>query len=198
VELEVITPTTYISAVMQFTMERRGLYVNTEYLGATSHAAGARAMLHFNLQLSELLTDFYDTLKSVSSGYASLNYLFLDFREVDLAKVAFFVAYEKKEALTMLVPRQFAEARARRVLEILQKEIPPQQFEVRLQAAIGGTIIASERIRPLRKDVTAKLYGGDVTRKRKLLEKQKKGKKRLAAGSTVEIPHKAYLAVLKR
>jgi GTP-binding protein LepA len=201
--LEIITRDSYIGSIMQLVVERRGSYITTEYLKKSSlfDARGdlvKRVILHFSLPLSELLTDFYDKLKSVSSGYASLNYDFFEMRSVELFKVTFLVADEEKESLTLLVPKNEAYERARGVLATLQREIPPHLFEIRLQAKVGGKIIASERIRAMRKDVTAKLYGGDVTRKMKLLKKQKKGKMKMATIGRVDIPHSAYLAVLKR
>jgi GTP-binding protein LepA len=195
VRLEIITPAVFIGSLIQLVVERRGIYQTTDYLESS------RVILYFELPLAELLTDFYDKLKSISSGYASLSYetaVSKPFRPVDLVKLNILVAGEEKEPLAMLVPRKDAERRAREVLEILKKEIPPALFEIRLQASIHSRIIASERIRPLRKDVTAKLYGGDVTRKMKLLEKQRKGKKKMAQRGSVEIPSNAYLAVLGR
>ena len=191
VKLEIVTPQKYIGGIMQLAMNKRGEYVNTEYIAN-------RAILYFKLPLAELLTDFYDKLKSASSGYASLNYEFGDWKEVNLIKLDFLIGGEEEESLSMLVPRHQIYARACRVLEILKSEIPPHLFEIRLQAKIGGKIIASERIKALKKNVTAKLYGGDVTRKRKLLEKQKKGKKKMMALGQVDIPNSAYLAVLRR
>jgi len=191
VKLELIMPEQYIGDVMQFVIAKRGEYKNTEYLEDY-------VVLHFDLPLSELLTDFYDKLKSVSSGYASLNYQITNWRPVDLVKVSFLVAQEEKSALTFLSPRSFAETRARVILKKLKEQIKPELFEIRLQAKIDGRIVASERIKALRKNVTAKLYGGDVTRKKKLLKKQRKGKRRMQNQGSVEIPTSAYLSVLQR
>src|SRR3989339_147032 len=202
VKLEIITPQETIGGIMSLVIERRGEYLNTEYIVSQATGAGGstagRALLFFHLPLAELLTDFYDKLKSISSGYASLNYDFADWRPVDLVKMEFLVADEMLEALSGLVPRSQAYGRAGGVLKALKEEIPPHLFEIRLQAQLGGKIIASERIKPMRKNVTAGLYGGDVTRKMKLLKKQKEGKKRLKSMGRVEIPTDAYLAVLKR
>jgi len=142
--------------------------------------------------------DFYDTLKSVSSGYASLSYDFFDYQKCELVKMDILVAEEPVEALSTLVYKDRAYIIARDVVKSLKEVLPRQMFEIKIQAAIGGKIIASEHLSAMRKDVTAKLYGGDVTRKRKLLEKQKKGKKRMKAGGKVEIPTEAFIALLKR
>lgn len=198
IKLEIVTNQEYIGTIMQLVMARGGAYVNTDYIGSDAARPDRRAILYFSLPLRELLTDFYDKLKSVSSGYASLHYEVEQWRTVDLAREVFLVAGERQDALTILVPRDWQNQRAREVLETLKREIPPHLFEIRLQAAIGGKIIASDRILPLSKNVTAKLYGGDVTRKMKLLKKQKKGKKRLAQFGKVEIPNSAYRAILKR
>ena len=156
--------------------------------------------MHFEVPLSSILVDFYDKLKSVSSGYASLNYELLDYRPGDIVKLDILVADEPVEALSMMVVERDSQRIARRVCEILKEEIEQTQFEIKIQAAIGGKIIASERIKPFRKDVTGYLSGGDVTRKRKLLEKQKRGKKKMMAigTSSVDIPPEAFIAVLKR
>ncbi|HCA67464.1 MAG: elongation factor 4 [Candidatus Jacksonbacteria bacterium RIFCSPLOWO2_02_FULL_44_20] len=198
VKMEIITPEAHIGGIMQLSMQRRGIYTNTEYLRGSDGEGSRRVILHFEIPFTELLTDFYDKLKSASSGYASLSYDIDTFRPVDLIRVDFLVAGELRESLSMLVPRRESYMRARSVIDTLLTEIPPQMFEIRLQAAIGGKIIASDSIRATRKDVTAKLYGGDVTRKMKLLEKQKKGKKKMAGVGRVDIPNSAYLAVLRR
>jgi GTP-binding protein LepA len=196
VRADILTPNAYIGALMQLVLEKRGIYKNTEYL--TAEGVGDRVILHYEMPLSAILTDFYDKLKSASSGYASLSYEFLDYRPADIVRLDILVAEEKTEALSSLVIKDEAYRVGRQIVETLRKAIPKQIFEVKIQAALGGTIIAAERLPALRKDVLAKMSGGDVTRKMKLLEKQKKGKKRLKAGGHVDIPTEAYLAVLKR
>lgn len=196
VTIDIITTETTIGAIMQLVQERRGRYVNTEYLKGAE--GGDRVILHYELPLASILVDFYDTLKSISSGYASLNYEFKQYEVTDVIRLDILVAEEPVEALSSLVWRDEAYVVGKKIVTTLKDTLPKQQFVIKIQAAIGGKIIAAERLSALRKDVTAKLYGGDVTRKRKLLEKQKKGKKRMAAGGTVDIPSEAYLAVLKR
>jgi GTP-binding protein LepA len=157
-------------------------------------------MLHYELPLASLITDFYDKLKTVTSGYGSLNYEFKQYEKTDVVKLDILVAEEKVESLATLVWRDSAFKVGKQIVNSLKDTLPKQQFVVKIQAAIGGKIIAAERLSALRKDVTAKLYGGDVTRKNKLLEKQKKGKKKMLAmgKGKVDIPTEAYLAVLKR
>lgn len=194
VKADIVTPKDYIGPVMQLVQESRGVYMNTEYLSEN------RAVLHYEIPLAMVIVDFYDRLKSVTSGYASLNYEIMNYRQADVAKMDILVAEEPVEAFSMLVYRDEAARTGRRIVKTLKNSIPPANFVIKLQAAIGGTIVASERISAQRKDVTAGLYGGDVTRKRKLLEKQKKGKaKMMAMGKgSVDIPTSAYLDVLKR
>ena len=212
VKIDVVVPKKYIGGGMQLVQEKRGVYVNMEYLMPTglspNEAQGlalssdddVRVILHYELPLASILVDFYDKLKSVSSGYASLNYELFAYREADVVRLDILVADDPVEALATVVYKDSAQESGRKIVEALKKTLPRQQFEIKIQAALGGKIIASERISPLRKDVTAKLYGGDVTRKMKLLEKQKKGKKKMAAmgHGAVDIPPEAYLAVLKR
>ncbi len=192
VRLDILTPEKSLGAVMHLVTTRRGVFRNSNYLGP------GRLKLHFEIPLANIISDFYDKLKSVSSGYASMNYELLDYRIADLVKVDILVAGERVDALSFISYRDFAESEGRDTVEKLKALIPKQQFPVALQAAIGGKIIARETIPALRKDVTAKLYGGDVTRKMKLLKKQKKGKKRLKSFGRVEIPQEAFLALLKR
>jgi len=197
VKVDILTPEQYLGAVMQLVIEYRGRYNNTEYIRSGTEK---RAILHYEIPLASILVDFYDKLKSASQGYASLNYELKDYEKAEIVKMDVLVAEEPVEALAMLVPKDEAHEEGKRIVEILKNTLPRQQFELKIQAALGGKIIAAERISAMRKDVTAKLYGGDVTRKRKLLEKQKKGKKRMMEHGTgkVEIPTKAYLAVLKK
>ncbi len=193
-KLDIVTPKTYLGNVMQLVSSRRGEYLNTEYLDEEA------AVLHYRIPLTRLLVDFYDKLKGISAGYASLNYEFDSYQPCDVVRLDILVAEETIESLASLVDKDEAYDAGRRIVEKLKTTIPKQQFVVKLQAAVGGRVIAAERISALRKDVTAKLYGGDYTRKRKLLEKQKKGKKKmLAAGvGRVEIPPEAYLSILRR
>ncbi|MBI2990213.1 MAG: elongation factor 4 [Candidatus Magasanikbacteria bacterium] len=200
--VDIIVPQSFIGNIMSLVSERKGQYINTEYLSASSSSTTGeqRAMLHYQMPLASLITDFYDKLKTVTSGYASLNYEFKEYRKADVVKMDIFIADEAVEALATLVWREQAFGIGKKIVNSLKDTLPKQQFVLKIQAAIGGKIIAAERISALRKDVTAKLYGGDVTRKRKLLEKQKKGKKKMLAHGKgkVDIPTEAYLAVLKR
>ncbi len=194
VAVDIVTPVDYVGAVMQFLQERRGTYKTTEYLSPQ------QAILHYDAPLSMVIVDFYDRLKSLTSGYASLNYEFKEYRTADVVRLDILVAEEAADALAQLVYRDQAERIGRRIVSALKETIPQAWFVIKLQAAVGGKIVAAERIAALRKDVMAKMSGGDVTRKRKLLEKQKKGKAKMAelgAGS-VEIPTDAYLSVLRR
>lgn len=192
IKIDVVTPSAYIGGIMQMVQEKRGAYQNTEYLDAD------RVILHYEIPLSAILVDFYDKLKSVSSGYASLNYEFFGYKRADVLKMDILVATEPVEALATIVYRDTAQDVGRRIVSSLKKVLPRQMFEVKIQAALGGKIVASEHLPAMKKDVTAKLYGGDVTRKNKLLEKQKKGKKRMKALGKVDIPPAAFLAVLKK
>lgn len=194
VGLDIIAPKEYLGAIFELAQSKRGVYKNTEYIDET------RAVLHYQIPLAAILTDFYDKIKSASSGYASINYEFIGYRPADTVKMDILVAEEEVEALSMIVYRDEAFKRGKEVVTALKETLPKQMFAVKLQAAVGGKIIAAERISALRKDVTAKLYGGDVSRKRKLLEKQKKGKKRMeAAGKgSVEIPSDVFVKILKR
>jgi len=192
VRAEIVSPKQYVGGLMSLIQERHGLFGTTEYLDEI------RVVLHFEIPLAGLITDFYDTLKSASSGYASLNYEFKDYRKADIVRLDIWVGEEVVEAFSLLIAREDAYAMGKRMVAKLKDIIPKQQFVIKLQAAVGSKIIAAERIQALRKDVTKGLYGGDVTRKRKLLEKQKKGKKRMGAHGHVEIPARAFLEVLKR
>jgi GTP-binding protein LepA len=186
----ILTPDEYLGSVLKLCQDRRGVQVELTYVGN-------RAMVKYDLPLNEVVFDFYDRLKSVSKGYASFDYHLTDFRPADLVKMQILVNADPVDALAMLVHRARAESRGRAMVEKLKELIPPHMFQVPIQAAIGGRIIARETVRAFRKDVTAKCYGGDVTRKRKLLEKQKEGKKRMRQFGKVEIPQEAFIAALK-
>ncbi len=194
VTLDIITPKDYIGSIMSLVQDKRGIYKNTEYLDEK------RAILHYEMPMAMILTDFYDKIKSVSSGYASINYEFLDYKEAKVVKMDILVAEEPVEALSMIVYEDEAFRQGKEIVKTLKETLPKQMFVLKLQAAIGGKIVAAERLSAMRKDVTAKLYGGDVSRKRKLLEKQKKGKKKMmAAGKgSVEIPSDVFVKILKR
>ena len=198
VKIDIITTQETIGNIMPIVQEKYGEYANTEYLEGA--AGDKRAILHYSLPLSSILVDFYDKLKSASAGYASLNYEFSEMRPVDVVRLEILVAEEPVEALATLVRKDEAFKIGKAIVKKLKDTLPRQMFALKIQAAIGGKVIAAERLSAMRKDVTAKLYGGDVTRKRKLLEKQKKGKKKMMArgAGKVDIPTDAYMAVLKR
>lgn len=193
-KVDIIVPSDYIGNVMALAQERRGTYLNTEYLSE------GRAMLHYELPLSAIIVDFNDKLKSASAGYASMGYDVFEYREADIVRLDILVAEDPVEAFASLVYRDESESVGRRILEILKESIPRTQFVIKLQATLGGKVVAAERISALRKDVTSGLYGGDYTRKLKLLQKQKKGKKKMMSMGvgSVDIPSEAYLKVLKR
>ena len=194
-KLDIITPKDFVGNIMGLVSERKGKYLTTEYLSA---GADQRALLHYEIPLASLITDFYDKLKTVSSGYASMNYEFMDYQPTDVVRLDIFVAEEQVEALATLVWRDQAYKVGKTIVESLKDSLPKQQFVLKIQAAVGGKIIASDRLSALRKDVLAKMSGGDYTRKQKLLQKQKKGKKRMLSHGKIDIPPETYLAVLKR
>ncbi|MEJ7748745.1 MAG: translation elongation factor 4 [Candidatus Limnocylindrales bacterium] len=191
VTLSVVTPSTYIGPLMELSTNRRGVFKDMEYLDPT------RVVLHFEMPLAELIVDYFDQLKSRSQGYASMDYEELEYRPANLAKVDIVVNGEPVDALSMIVHRDRAQATGRRLTERLKELIPRQMFEIPIQAAIGSNVIARETVRAMRKNVLAKCYGGDISRKRKLLEKQKEGKQRMKRVGSVEIPQEAFLAMLR-
>ena len=189
-KIQIYVPQQYIGPVMDLTIKKRGIYETTEYLDAS------RVILHYEIPLSEIIIDFYDKLKSVTQGYASLDYQFHDYRAGDLVKVDVLVNDDKVDALAMICHRDDAYHRGQRLVSRLKKLIPRQMFTVPVQAAVGKRVISRANVRALRKDVLAKCYGGDVTRKKKLLERQKKGKKRMKMIGSVEVPQEAFMALL--
>ena len=191
IRASVITNTTYIGPIMTLCLGKRGILIKQNYI------SGDRVEIIYDLPLGEIVIDFYDKLKSISKGYASFDYHLHDYRPSRLIKLDILLNKEQVDALSTLTHVDNAAGFGRKMCEKLKELIPRQQFDVAVQAAIGGKIIARETIKAVRKDVTAKCYGGDISRKRKLLEKQKEGKKRMKQVGNVEVPQKAFLAVLK-
>ncbi len=191
VKAQIVTPSEYVGSIMKLAMDKRGVYINTTYLDPT------RADVQYEFPLSEIIFDFYDKLKSITRGYASLDYEYIGYRESDLAKLDILINGDPVDALSMIVHRSKSYDWGRKVCSKLKDLIPRQMFEINIQAAIGVKVISKSVVKALRKNVIAKCYGGDITRKRKLLEKQKEGKKRMKQVGNVEIPQEAFLAVLQ-
>ena len=187
----IFVPSDYIGAIMELCQNKRGNYISMEYIDKT------RVNIHYEIPLAEIVYDFFDKLKSISKGYASFDYEVIGYKVSDLVKMDILLNSEVVDALSIIVHKDFSYKRGKAIVESLKKMIPRQQFEVPIQACLGNKVIARENIKAVRKDVLAKCYGGDVSRKRKLLEKQKEGKKRMKMVGRVEIPEEAFLAVLK-
>jgi GTP-binding protein LepA len=190
-KVKVIVPPEYVGAVMDLTVEHRGLFKDMVYIGEKT------VEMHWQMPLSELIMDYFDQLKSRTRGYASLDYEFDEYLPSELVKLDILLSGDAVDALSFIIHKDKAYARGRALCDKLKGIIPQQQFEVPIQAALGSRIIARTTVRALRKDVLAKCYGGDISRKRKLLEKQKEGKKRMKAIGSVEVPQEAFMAILK-
>ena len=191
VKASIITPQEFVGNIMPMCQERRSIFKDMVYLDSTL------VELHYEMPTNEIIYDFFDALKARTKGYASLDYELSDYRKSDLVKVDMLLNGDQVDALSFIAHKDMAYARARRICEKLKDNIPRQLFEVPIQAAIGGKVIARETVKAMRKDVLAKCYGGDITRKKKLLEKQKEGKKKMRSLGTVQVPTEAFLAVLK-
>ena len=190
-KVEIMIPKEYVGNVMEACQNRRGEYVNMTYLDES------RVALHYDMPLNEIIYDFFDCIKSKTKGYASVDYEFKEYKRADLVKLDIHINNESVDALSFIVHKDSAYERGRKMAEKLKTVIPRQLFEIPIQAVVGGKIIARETISAMRKDVLAKCYGGDITRKKKLLEKQKKGKKKMRQIGSVEVPQEAFLSVLK-
>jgi len=191
VDAHIFSPAEYVGSIMELAQDRRGIFKDMHYLDA------ARVSIHYELPLNEIIYDFFDALKSRTKGYASFDYEFKGYKESQLVKLDILLNGEIVDALSFIVNAERVNARARRLVEKLKDNIPRQMFEVPVQAAIGGKIIARETVKAMRKDVLAKCYGGDITRKKKLLEKQKEGKKKMRQLGSIEVPPEAFMNVLK-
>ena len=191
VKAQIISPSEYVGPILELCQEKRGVYINMDYLDKT------RVQINYRMPLNEIIFDFFDALKSRTRGYASLDYEPVGYEESDLVKLDFLLNGDLCDALSQIIHREKAYARARRIAEKLKEAIPRQMFEVPIQAAIGGKIIAKDTVKAMRKDVLAKCYGGDITRKKKLLEKQKEGKKRMRQVGSVQVPSEAFMSVLR-
>lgn len=191
VKASIISPSDYVGGIMELCQERRGVFIDMKYIDTT------RAELNYQLPLNEIVYDFFDALKSRSKGYASFDYELSDYVKSDLVKLDILLNGEVVDALSFIVHRDKAYARGRKIAEKLKENIPRQLFEIPIQAAIGGKVIARETVKALRKDVLSKCYGGDITRKKKLLEKQKEGKKKMRQLGSVQVTPEAFMAVMK-
>ncbi len=192
VKLEIITPHRYQGALMKLLDNKRGKFISSEYLGSE------RLILYYEIPLAEIVIDFYDQLKSATSGYGSMFYELLDWRKSDLVKLDILIAGKKEDAFSLVVPRERAYEEGKRVVHKLKELLPPQLFAVAIQASVSGRILVRENLKTLKKNVTAHLYGGDRTRKMKLWQKQKKGKEKLKESGSVEIPTEVFLKMLKK